>query len=275
MTSWGLLVLLAAPVPLSPDEALSQLDRFGPVPECHMEEQIEETPLGHRHHFSPPKVLPLLKGRAETLLPYLQHPSRRVVVRAVALLCHAGGDEGPNAVHALAKRYPCERAIGEAAEAMFPDRELADQRSRCPYNPPGARAAAARLSAKRTTVDANLPVEQLVWQLDDLEEQRARSAVVALAQLDTPAAALSTWRGLTGLLGRALSTEAGDLLRGFVGVQLDNIAARAHTNRSGAFCSVAGVAAADDLETLTTLERQRELWRSRLTRARGRKAAAR
>ena len=76
-----LLVLFA--LPDDPSVALGELDRYGTVPECHEEEEIV-TPLfgpDHEHRFSRPKVVSAVADHEADVLPYLEHPNRKVVLR--------------------------------------------------------------------------------------------------------------------------------------------------------------------------------------------------
>ena len=137
--------LLVLALPEDPAAALEQLGRFGAVPECTAQERIEKTEHDHAHHFSPPAALPALEGKYSQLLPFLEHPNRRVVLRAVALMCRTGDPRGPAQVAALARRFPCEHELNRSATAMaLSDVGLAD----CKDPPEPIWRAPARTLAK-------------------------------------------------------------------------------------------------------------------------------
>lgn len=249
-----LLVLFA--IPEDPDAALGQLDRHGKVSECRMEERIEKSLLvDHVHRFSPPKVLPALEGKSGELLPFLDHSSRRVILRAVELLCRTDGTEGPARVRSLALRYPCERELRFSAAVMNHDDTLGTIAKTCPDDPPPVMLAPARTlarwpadeaAAKAISSGDTAALDHALWNLEAIDPTRAQQAVATLARVDTARGVLATARGLILRLGRDGAGQVDSLLRGFLGAQLDALAAKTRTNRSTAWCLVVGAAAVDD-----------------------------
>jgi hypothetical protein len=257
----GLLPLLVMfAIPEDPDLALGQLDHFGPMPECRMEERIETTALDHVHRFSPPKVLSSLEGKGDELLPWLSHPNRRVMLRAVELLCHTGSAAVPPRLRALATDYPCERPLLNAAVVLTHDEKLAELGSKCPWDPPAVRLTPARTlghwpadaaAAKAISSGDTAVLKQTLWNLDALLPVRAQGAVATLALVDSPRGILATARAV---FGHDASGQVDALLRGFFGAQLDALAARLQSNQLAAWCAVVSVASVEDYALLQSIE---------------------
>ena len=252
MSLLPLLLMLA--VPDDPDAALSQLARYGEAPECRREEQTHATGFDHLHRFSRPGVLPALEGETPVLLPFLEHPNRGVVLRAVALLCHSDGPEAPERVMAVARRFPCERELVFAAVAM----STADVGTvpKCTEEKVVPRLAPARTlkswpadveTAKAISEGDQAAFERTRWSLDALESQRARTAAATLARVDSPTGLLRTLRALK-------EPNLDPLWRGIVGSQLDALAARRKITRLVAWSQVVAAANVDDRPLLASVE---------------------
>ena len=201
--------------------------------------------------FSRPKVLLTLEGKAEQVLPFLEHPSRRVVLRAVELLCHVDGEPGLPRIRALAMKYPCEIQLGNSAAVMANDRSLVPA-SACPYDPRLPIVAPARtisawpadvFAARSITSGDTSILERTLWDLEALEPVRAQRAVATLSKVNDPAAVLATIRGLVRRIGKEAWAKVDELNRGVVGAQLDGLAA----TRAAAWCLVIARASPEDL----------------------------
>lgn len=256
--------MVFAAIPSDPEAALAALARFGDVPACAVEERIERSnDDDHRHLFSRPRVLPALEGRTDELLPFLEHPNRRVVLRASTLLCRSDGAQAPQRVRALALRFPCEPELRSIARAMGFDQPPLSEPKACGDVPPHL-AAARTLSrwpadaalAKSLSSGDSRQLAPVLWELDALEPARAQAAVATLARIDTVAGILTTVRALAARSGERFLSEADALMRGLVGAQLDGLARSLHGNRATALCAVAGQASLSDLPLLRALVSQ-------------------
>lgn len=252
MSLLPLLVMLA--VPDDPDAALSQLARYGTVPECQREERIEKTVFDHQHTFSRPRILPGLEGKTPELLPFLEHPNRRVVLRAVALLCHSDGAEAPERVMSVARQFPCERELVRAAIAM----STSDVGTVAPCKEEKLipRLAPARTlqswpaeaeTARAISEGDKSAFERTLWNLDALQPLRARTAAATLARVDTPRGVLWTLRALK-------EPNLDPLWRGIIGAQLDALSSQRKLSRASAWAQVVSAATVDDRELLASLE---------------------
>lgn len=253
MSLLALLVMLA--VPDDPDAALSQLARYGDVPECQREETIRKTAFDHEHVFSRPRVLPALAGKTPELLPYLEHANRRVVLRAVALLCHSDGDEVPARVMAVARQFPCEEELVFAAIALSVSdvgvvAPCTEKQKLAPRLAP-ARTLASWPSepetAKAISSGDKSAFERMLWNLDALEAQRARTAAATLARVDSPTGVLWTLRALK-------EPNPDPLWRGIVGAQVDALATKRKLSRTAAWAQVISTASVGDRDLLASIE---------------------
>lgn len=262
-------LLLVLALPEDPAVALEQLGRFGPMPECQVEEKIEKTEHDHAHRFAPPRAIPALEGAYAELLPFVEHSNRKVVLRAVSLMCRTGSPLAPAQVLAVAKRWPCESELGRSAAAMAlaptgiaPCKEppeapwRATARAIGKWKQPAQAAAVKAISAG----DAK-QLERTLWDLEALDPARARAALATLAQVDAPTAFLPTMRALHRFLGNRVSLDP--LVAGVLGAQLSSIATRRSLTRPAAFCAVAATASVEDLELLRSLSHRRELFEAK------------
>jgi|GEM_PF-3231527 len=245
--AWLLLLAL----PEDPAIALEALGRFGPTPECELQDLF--------HPFSPPPPIPAFEGIHAEVAPYLEHTHRAVVLRAAALVCRAGDASAAGRLVSVARRWPCENALIRMAAAVSTELNLpeckaradrpwrADEKQIAKWRKPNQRAVAKAISAGDVTALA-----RTLWNLDALDASRAEAALATLAQLDDAQAFLPTFHALARTLGDELDRSLPFLKEGLFASQLTAIAAR--TSRADAFCRVAGRAASADRETLSKLK---------------------
>ncbi|HEY3450234.1 MAG TPA: hypothetical protein VGK67_28020 [Myxococcales bacterium] len=237
-----LSVVLAAAAPPTPasmsaEAALKELERHGPVEPCRVQESLLEDGAGRAHGFAPPPPVARLAGKAPEILPFLEHGSRKVVLRAAALACAAQGDEVPAALAQLADRYPCEEALIDAAfafghsvrskkecylgkrknELFAPFFDLKQWRTK------QATALAARLDRGDAAASA-----EAFEGLDALEEAAAREAAAALAAVTTPDGYLALVRAAAAQ--RKDLFPAHEFMQGAGGLALETMARRAKSD---------------------------------------------
>lgn len=193
-------------IPTDPDAALAKLAEYGEVPPCHPPSRMHPS---HRDengdfHFAWQEQLlieplPRLKNESGALLPFAHHPSRRVVQRAVELLCFVGDDASRQALATLQREHPCFDWLRSAARAVdLSFRPSPPDRAACeglfepgmdasgPGNPEDWkrwRSDASRALAKRLSADDEA-AWQHVWRMfDTLEPRDGRDAMAALTTI--------------------------------------------------------------------------------------------
>ena len=126
--AFALTCVTAAP-PANPEAALEALQAIGSAMPCRRQDRVIDIPVekrgpdgpDHAHNFGPADKRPELAGKSAAILPFASHPSRRVVHRAVDLLCAIQDEPSKRKIRELAERYPCsgwlERAVDGADAA--------------------------------------------------------------------------------------------------------------------------------------------------------------
>ena len=198
-----LLALAAAAPPADADRALAELASFGPVSPCVPQEMIvepQDVPEGmtamHGHVLVAVQPLPSLKGKSAPLVPYLDHPSRRVVRRAVDLLCRVQDDAAKAALLATARKHPCfdfarEALLGGGIDAQptpAKDCQGYDREGLVPGSAPDwARWAtpAARTVAGELSRGGEAAFRRARAELDSIDLARVREATAALSLVRT------------------------------------------------------------------------------------------
>lgn len=229
-----LAAVLSSTPPADAERALAELAAFGPVESCAAVESAispEEwerdgdlggtrarttgrcsTPRGqepsHVHVLELAQPLPSLSGKAPRIAPYLKHPSRQVVHRAIDLLCRVGDKEARDAILAAARSHPCHRWMGQALRGVGIEERLPYGREACDgleelgfipgtasdwsrWVTPKARALSARL--ERADPGAIADVRD---GLDAIALARSREAAAALSLVRSREAWISIARGL-------------------------------------------------------------------------------
>lgn len=220
--SMTLALWLAAAPPSDPEQALAALRAIGEAPDCvptFRKESVQVPRLRpirivrsggdagaepsepvtyvtqQREVAVPRAPEPRLKGRTAEILPFAAHANRRVVQRAVALLCAVQDAAARAAIRELATGHPCFRWLDEAlygagiedlSQAPRGDCAGAEDEpipgevhSWAKWVTPEARALARRLSAGEEAA-----LRQALADREAMDLRRVRSAVAALALID-------------------------------------------------------------------------------------------
>jgi hypothetical protein len=256
----------AEPIPTG-SPALDQLAEFGAVPHCAGREQIVPAGEDHAHVSAPVPRLRRLAGQSAKLIPFVENPDARVVRRALDLLCSAQDAAAKEAIARLVARRPCvgwlRRALGGAGIARaslppdlarqlddpaqkqacekddVPGLDSIDPRAFCKTDPfdPRLRASfaswagpASEALSKRLAEGEDVAFAQALDALYAFERGRARTAVAAMAAIDTPEGYLKLidfFHAWDRRSGQATDVQHGNFARGVGGAALERVAAKA------------------------------------------------